>query len=80
MERILITVEGGLIQDIQKPDELEIELDVLDFDTEGTPDEELCFCEMARSKEGHFHSAWFVADDAPAVESYQIASDTGKEG
>ena len=62
MERILITLEGGLIQDIQKSEELEVEVEVLDFDTQGSMDEDLCRCEMAKDREPHFHSAWFVKE------------------
>ena len=40
-KQIVVTIEGGIIQDINIPSELEVEVKVMDFDTDDIPEKQL---------------------------------------
>ena len=72
MEPIVLTMEGGLIQDIKNQSGVTVE--VLDFDLLGSGDclcdpplsgencnkgcERVCRCQMAVDREPHWHTTW----------------------
>lgn len=49
---VIIYIAGGLVSAVDKPPDVAVE--IIDFDIEGSDDEELCHCEMA--SDPHFHA------------------------
>ena len=54
IQKVVITIKGGLVQDVQRPGNVPVE--ILDLDTEGTDEDDLCGCSMADSP--HWHSGY----------------------
>ena len=49
---VIIRVEGGCVTEVEHP--LDVDVRIIDLDTEGSDTEGLCKCEMAPSP--HFHA------------------------
>ena len=49
---VVVYIEGGLVSRLKKPPDVDV--DIIDFDIEGSEDEALCQCEMGDSP--HFHA------------------------
>jgi hypothetical protein len=54
MERVVVVIKGGLVTDVKHPASVAVE--VLDLDTEGADEEDLCTCSMADHP--HWHSGY----------------------
>jgi hypothetical protein len=52
--KVVIVIKGGLVQDVQRPENVPME--ILDLDTEGSDQEDLCTCSMADVP--HWHSGY----------------------
>jgi hypothetical protein len=52
--KVVIVIKGGLVQDIQRPENVPVE--ILDLDTERGIQEDLCACSMADIP--HWHSGY----------------------
>ena len=52
--KVVITIEGGLVQHVQHPTTVAVE--ILDFDTEGADEDDLCTCSM--TDRPHWHSGY----------------------
>ena len=55
-QKVIITVQGGLIQHVEAPPGIITE--VLDFDIEGQGDEDVCHCNLAEGGEAHLHNTF----------------------
>lgn len=51
---VVITIEGGLVQDVRHPAHVTVE--ILDFDTEGADEGDWCICSLADAP--HWHSSY----------------------
>ena len=51
---VVVFIEGGVASNVEQPDDVDVH--IIDFDTEGSEEETLCGCEMARSP--HFHAEY----------------------
>jgi hypothetical protein len=54
METVVVTIEGGNVQDVQHPPTVVVE--ILDFDTGGADEADLCTCPMADAP--HWHKSY----------------------
>lgn len=53
--RIIITVEGGLIQDVSIPDNVDVVVEVRDYDVEGVDEERIT---QGENGEEYIESEW----------------------
>ena len=53
-KRVVVHIQGGLVNDVEKP--ADIEVHIIDLDTEGQGDEDICTCEM--SSKPHLHGEY----------------------
>ena len=51
---VVVFIEGGVASNVEQPDDVDVH--IIDFDTEGAVDRELCTCERAFSP--HFHAEY----------------------
>ena len=51
---VVVFIEGGVASNVEQPDDVDVH--IIDFDTEGAVDGELCTCERAFSP--HFHAKY----------------------
>lgn len=51
---VVVFIEGGVASNVEHPDDVDVH--IIDFDTEGAVDGELCTCERALSP--HFHAEY----------------------
>ena len=51
---VVVFIEGGVASNVEQPDDVDVH--IIDFDTEGAVDGELCTCERAFSP--HFHAEY----------------------
>ena len=72
---VIVYIEGGLASNVEHPPDVDVH--IIDLDTEGAEEEGLCDCEMAERP--HFHTEYpgdpvpekpahnYLADAAPAL-------------
>lgn len=64
---VIVHIEGGCVTEVEQP--LDIDVHILDLDTEGADDENLCRCEISSVVTGpHFHGEYLgePATETPA--------------